>query len=603
MLAQVVHLPPGSAPPNPNTTSPKMLNLPRIQAIHLLPALALTFALPAMPQETGPPGMVFVKGGRYKIGADKDDVAEALENKQPAALVTETPQYEARLDDFFIMPTEVTNEQFARYIQATNARPPQSWGQKALDDATFAYTTEMGKLREEAKKNGEEPPKIEPFNRSEWWKENWMEAEWAIPKGQENKPVVYIDYEQAEGYARWAGLRLMSEEEFQAVGRGDSERYYPWGDAFENKSLNSLDAKRGGPMPVGSYVAGTAWVDGRGKIVDERNERNESEVVGIYDLCGNVWEWTRTPFNAYPKYKPISIKDPKTRKKESIDYLNFDPNNRSSVGGGFNSAAIASRLTTRRNTARFQSTAGLGMRCTASAVPGLDIADSILRTDLPPSRRPDGAFYTPEAITAIDRWTSTAGNADVPGYRVIESYDYLAFIPNEKLEVSSVMLLKDRSHEAPHELGAFSTTLPLLEPELPPGTYTLSWRAMGEFNEVVPEDVEGEAQMRQDDGGEGELMAPPEFPFSPEEDTLIFRNLDGEIVGWTQVAPPKEERLAPGRVTTREVAPEAAAKAGRKAGTELQFEVYVPYTKSNKGFLFEIPVLVKGGSISGDWRK
>ncbi|MDF1798252.1 MAG: SUMF1/EgtB/PvdO family nonheme iron enzyme [Planctomycetota bacterium] len=290
--------------------SPTMLNLPRIHAIHLLPVLALTFAVPAMPQEAGPPGMVFVKGGRYKIGTEKDNFVELYEEHQVAAIVTETPQYEARLDDFYIMPTEVTNEQFARFVRATDSRPPQSWGKKALDDATIEYTTAMGKLREEAKQAGEPLPKIEPFDRANWWKNNWMEATWAIPKGTESEPVVFIDYEQAEGYARWAGLRLMSEEEFQAAGRGDTKRYFPWGDTFDQTLVNSLEARRGGPVAVGKYEAGCAWVDAKGNVVDERNERNADEVVGIYDLTGNVWEWTRTPFTGYPKFESIKVKDP-----------------------------------------------------------------------------------------------------------------------------------------------------------------------------------------------------------------------------------------------------------------------------------------------------
>ena len=581
--------------------SPKMQTFSRLNALAFASIFALTCAPDSAAQQSGPPGMVFIQGGRYKIGAEAENIRELIEEKQVTALVTETPQYEARLDDFFIMPTEVTNEQFARYIKATGDRPPQSWGQKALDDATIAYATAMGKRREEAKKNGEPLPKIEPFSRTEWWKRNWQEAEWAVPKGLEATPVVFIDYEQAEGYARWAGLRLISEEEFQAAARGDTERYYTWGDSFDASKLNSLEAKKGGPLPVGRFESGCSWVDKTGKVVDERNERNQDDVVGIYDLTGNVWEWTRTPFSAYPKFKPLEVKG-SGKKKEKVGY-DFDANNRSSVGGAFNAPYFGSRITTRRNSARFQSTDGLGMRCSASTVPGLDIAESVLRADLPPSRRPKDTFYVAEQITAIDLWESTEGTANVPGYRVIESYNYLAFIPQEKIPVSSVMLLKDRSHEAPFQLGAFSTTVPLLNPELPPGTYTLSWRAKGEFNEIKPEPVEGEVQeIRMQDDAAQEPVLEPEFPFNPEKDTLIFRDTSGEIVGWVTVEPPTEERLAPGKVTLKDISPEDAAKRGTKAGTELKFQVYVQYTKSNKGFRFDIPLLVKGGAVDKNWR-
>ena len=579
-----------------------MQTFTRFNAFALASLAALALAPVSEAQQSGPPGMVFIQGGRYKIGAEVDNVRELIEEKGVTALVTETPQYEARLDDFYIMPTEVTNEQFARYIKATGDRPPQSWGEKALDDATIAYATEMGKRREEAKKNGEPVPKIEPFDRAEWWKRNWLEAEWAVPKGLEATPVVFIDHEQAEGYARWAGLRLISEEEFQAAARGDTKRYYTWGDTFDAAKLNSLESKKGGPLPVGRYESGCSWVDKTGKVVDERNERNQDDVVGIYDLTGNVWEWTRTPFEKYPKFKAIDVKGTGKKKKEEISY-EFDANNRSSVGGAFNAPYFGSRITTRRNSARFQSTDGLGMRCSASTVPGLDIAESVLRADLPPSRRPKDTFYVADQITAIDLWESSDGTANVPGYRVIESYNYLAFIPQEKIPVSSVMLLKDRSLEAPFEIGAFSTTVPLLNPELPAGTYTLSWRAKGEFNEIKPEEPEGEVQeMRTQDGAVQEPVIEPEFPFDPEKDTLIFRNTSGEIVGWVTVEPPTEERLAPGKVALKNISPEDAAKRGTKAGTELKFQVFVQYTKSNKGFRFDIPLLVKGDSVNDTWR-
>lgn len=579
-----------------------MLNPTRFLALALTPLVALGAPAQVEAQDAGPPGMVFIKGGRYKIGIETKEAVELIEKHNANMVVAETPQYEARLDDFYVMPTEVTNEQFAKYVTATDSRPPQSWGQKAIDDATIAYATEMGKRREEARANGEDFT-IPPFNRNDWWQDNWMEAEWSIPKGQDALPVVYIDYEQAEGYARWAGVRLISEEEFQAVARGDSERPYTWGDEFDPKAVNSTETRRGGPAAVGEFARGAVWVDEKGKIVDEQDE----DTLGVYDLCGNVWEWTRTPMRSYDKYKPVQVKNKTTRKKEEIDY-EFEPNNRSSVGGGFNVPSIGVRLTTRRNTARYQSTAGLGMRCSASTVPGLDIADSVLRADLPPSRRPESAFYVADKITAIDRWTSTSGSADVPGYRVIESYDYLAFIPNEKLEVSSALLLKDKSQELPHELGAFSTTMPLLEPALPAGTYTLSWRAANEFNEPeepVEEDAEGETpEVRGQDGDEvlEEVVIEPEYPFEPMIDTLIFRDLDGEIVAWIPVDAPDEERLAPGKVTLKEIEPEDAAAKGTKAGTEVSFEIYVPYNRSNKGFQFEIPVLVKGGVVDKTWR-
>lgn len=572
----------------------------------LLAAVATTLPLfsiaPAAAQDS-PPGMVLIKGDRFDIGAELNEIKALIEETQLRALACEVPKFSIKLDDFYIMPTEVTNEQFARYVAATGSQPPQSWGEDAIGAAGLAYATETGKARKDAKDAGLPAPKFEPFDQTIWWEKNWQTSSWRVPKGLDAHPVVFISYEQAEGYARWAGVRLMSEEEFQAAGRGKLDRKYAWGNDADAAKTNCIDSHVGGPAKVGSYVAGAVWIDAAGRTVDERNERNQKEVQGIYDLSGNVWEWTRSPFKAYPGFKPVEVKLASSKKKEKI-FPEFDGDHRTAVSGGFNSPILTTRLTTRRNTARWQATNGLGMRCTASATPGLDIAESILRMDLPTSKRPDDTVYTADKITAIDRWLASEGSAKVPGYEVIESYDFVAFIPVEEVNVNSAMLLKDRSQDSPVEIGAFSTTVPLIEPALAPGTYTLSWRAAGKFrNEGDPTDKDKSATSKQDDGEPVVEALPPEFPFDPMRDTLIFRDTNGKIVAWTPVSVPDENRLSPGRVALSQFATKEAERAGRKPGTVLTFKVFTPSKKANKGFEFSIPLTVAADAVDDTWRK
>ncbi|MEO8394312.1 MAG: SUMF1/EgtB/PvdO family nonheme iron enzyme, partial [Chloroflexota bacterium] len=106
-------------------------------------------------------------------------------------------------------------------------------------------------------------------------RENFL-AHWRngfIPAGLENHPVVYVCLEDARAYAKWVGKRLPTEEEWQFAAQGSEGRRYPWGDDWQPTFCNHVHF--GGTAPVKQFPQG----------------RTPS---GIYDLCGNVWEWTES---------------------------------------------------------------------------------------------------------------------------------------------------------------------------------------------------------------------------------------------------------------------------------------------------------------------
>lgn len=94
-----------------------------------------------------------------------------------------------------------------------------------------------------------------------------------IPPGLENHPVVYVCLEDARAYAKWAGKRIPTEEEWQAAGQGSEKRIWPWGGT-------ELDTKRCNHAGTGTTPV-DAWPEG--KTPD-----------GVWDMSGNVWELTES---------------------------------------------------------------------------------------------------------------------------------------------------------------------------------------------------------------------------------------------------------------------------------------------------------------------
>jgi formylglycine-generating enzyme required for sulfatase activity len=93
------------------------------------------------------------------------------------------------------------------------------------------------------------------------------------PAGQEDHPVIWVDLGDARAYAAWAGKRLPTEEEWQYAAQGTDGRQWPWGGAFDVSRCNG--GASGGTTPVKAYPEGRS-------------------PFGVYDLCGNTWEWTES---------------------------------------------------------------------------------------------------------------------------------------------------------------------------------------------------------------------------------------------------------------------------------------------------------------------
>jgi iron(II)-dependent oxidoreductase len=93
------------------------------------------------------------------------------------------------------------------------------------------------------------------------------------PAGSEDHPVVYVDLDDARAYARWAGKRLPTEEEWQYAAQGPDGRKYPWGNEWETGRCNNGE--------TGATTSARAFPTGKSPF-------------GCQDMCGNVWHWTES---------------------------------------------------------------------------------------------------------------------------------------------------------------------------------------------------------------------------------------------------------------------------------------------------------------------
>jgi sulfatase modifying factor 1 len=218
--------------------------------------------------------MVELAGGGFRMGSDR-------------FYPEERPVREVAVDGFWIDRHPVTVAEFRRFVKATGH---VTWAERAPEEADYpgAKPEDLvaGSLVFRKSKG---PVDLRDFHN--WW--SWTPgADWRHPEGpgsnvggRELHPVTHVAYSDAEAFAAWAGKALPSEAEWEYAARGGLDgATYTWGEEFAPK----------GRMMANTWQGEFPWQNLRTDGYEGTSpvEKFPANGFGLYDMAGNVWEWT-----------------------------------------------------------------------------------------------------------------------------------------------------------------------------------------------------------------------------------------------------------------------------------------------------------------------
>lgn len=226
------------------------------------------------------PGMAWISPGAFRMGSERHYPEEA-------------PVHAVEVDGFWIDRFTVTNAEFSGFVADTGYL---TVAQRPLNVEDFPDAPSENLVPGSLVFHRTGGP-VDLRHISQWWV--WTPgANWNHPRGPESSvaerldhPVVHVAYEDAQAYAKWAGKTLPTEAEWERAARGGLEvAEFVWGaDRLPDGKppanwwqgefpwQNTLEDGFEGSAPIGSFPP---------------------NAFGLYDMAGNVWEWTTDWYTA-----------------------------------------------------------------------------------------------------------------------------------------------------------------------------------------------------------------------------------------------------------------------------------------------------------------
>ncbi|KAJ8266211.1 hypothetical protein GJAV_G00127760 [Gymnothorax javanicus] len=266
--------------------------------------------------------IVRIPGGYFKLGTNSADGRNG-----------ESPVREVSVEPFAIDKFPVTNSDFREFVRATKYK---------TEAETFGWSFVFQDFVSEELKS-----KVTQKIESAPW---WLPVDkvyWRQPAGPGSgirdhldRPVVQVSWNDARAYCAWRGERLPSEEEWEFAARGGLDgRTYPWGSRFEANRCNLWQGKFPDKDTAEDGYHGVSPVT----AFPPQNS------YGLYDMMGNVWEWTSSRYHGAQTMYVL-------RGGSWIDTADGSANHRA-------------RVTTRMGNTPDSASDNLGFRCASSSAP------------------------------------------------------------------------------------------------------------------------------------------------------------------------------------------------------------------------------------------
>lgn len=303
---------------------------------------------PSDPPVPTPAGMTYLEGGRAMIGSEQSFLTGLLAGRPPEhqkLFRYETPYHAVLLRPYFMAKHEVTNAQYRVFLRDHETVYDTAGGSLANLDEIAAH---LAKLSKDEQKHPRQEVWLQFYraNKDLIWKafearmkdflvkrlddtvdeiatakklrfeplprtlklrfyslrppSNWPDMD--PPRGEEDHPVRYVSYNDAERFAEWAGMHVPTEEEWEWAARGPQSPTFPWGNQFPP---NALFANWGGKITDARYETATLPVGTRnganpnGENKDAPLDGDGRSWCGCHHMVGNVAEWTSSWFRPY----------------------------------------------------------------------------------------------------------------------------------------------------------------------------------------------------------------------------------------------------------------------------------------------------------------
>lgn len=599
---------PGDKPAADAQRDPRFAGLPDF----LLP-------VPGGPVEVGLKADALIQAACEVVNPRRPDTAPKISASKVTTLMKQSAsllgQQKVEVEPFLLARTPVTCAQWERYLiekrKLGKVRMPFDWWRFGREDD---YNDKLKEISLQFP-GSDDGPLL-------YWERHGADLPYSLQLKNGTSfadwPVTFIDYREATEFAAWLGMRLPTEAEWTRAARGDGKHVWPWAtgqqaqDAYteealeELKLLKSSDKRR---KPVGTVAAGAG-------------------PFGHVDMFGQVWQ-----FVAGLDYRPINGEDAfkgewKRLQKDKVGALLTAPplwrdNYALGKGGSYLSGGepIQLLVDARAPMLTIDVLEAVGLRLAKSMRPGYDLLYSLLR-----GVYNRGRFAVDQDIDLTQQVGAERYELGADGFPT--AYHAVSFAPVNWLsqeKSSDLGKLLEKTQAEPMLIGTFATTVPLAEPALAAGHYSVLFRKEGMPRELTDAIKAGHREMaalarnpKKDDakdkddgqdkkGGWREVLARfglTEADVAPKEaahglkfvridgvevatdrDCFLLHGNEGKVVA---VVPAPNQKLAIGRPVTPELLLEADAK-GRAVA---KFRTGSPATSRDSRRIVEMPFWV-----------